>query len=221
MEKEKGAVMVEAVIVFPIVLFTVFLLIYMGLFKLQEMSILYQVQRAAHQGAMIVESPGYKHLGDYRDKNPDFGSTINRENIENYYKSYHMDLTVLYREIFGYGGWTNEEEITYFLNEIGNHTLTLAGVSSFQKEVTVKRGFFSTGVNVEIIFSIPTPGVFKMFGFGDELKFKQGASAMAMNPAELVRNVDLAGDAIVIVSEKLGIDGELNKILEGIKKYLF
>lgn len=51
MEKEKGAVMIEAAIVFPIVLLTVFALIYLGLFKLQEMAMLYQVQRVAHQGA--------------------------------------------------------------------------------------------------------------------------------------------------------------------------
>ena len=45
MNDKKGAVMVEAVIVFPIVLLTVFTLIYLGLFKLQEMAMLYQVQR--------------------------------------------------------------------------------------------------------------------------------------------------------------------------------
>ena len=64
MKREKGAVMVEAVIIFPIVLFTVFFLIYLGLFKLQEMATLYQVQRVAHQGALAVASPGYEKLGD-------------------------------------------------------------------------------------------------------------------------------------------------------------
>ena len=221
MENEKGAVMIEALIVFPIVLCTVFLLIYLGLFKLQEMSILYQVQRTAHQGAMIVESPGYESLGQNAGKNPDLDTTIDESTVENYYKAYHNSINVLYRELFGYGGWTNNGEIATFLEKIGEHTLSLAGVASFDKEVSIKRGLFSTTLDVEIIWSLPTPGVLKVLGFGEGLKFKQGAVAGAMHPAGFVRNVDLAGDALVIVSEKLGIDDDLGKIMEGIKKYLF
>ena len=44
MKKETGAVMIEAVIVLPITLLTVFALLYLGLFKLQEMAMLYQVR---------------------------------------------------------------------------------------------------------------------------------------------------------------------------------
>lgn len=66
--------MVEAVIVFPIVLLTVFVLIYLGLFKLQEMAMLYQVQRVAHQGAHVLANPGYRELGDYTQKAIDFSS---------------------------------------------------------------------------------------------------------------------------------------------------
>ena len=222
MEKEKGAVMVEALIVFPIVLCTVFLLIYLGLFKLQEMSILYQVQRSAHQGAMIVASPGYEQLGQNTGKNPDLSTTVNADVVKSYYQAYHNKINVLYRELFGYGGWTNNGEIETFLEKIGEHTLSLAGITSFQKEVNVKRGLFSTTVDVEIIWSLPTPGVLKVLGFDvDELKFKQGAISGAMHPAGFVRNVDLAGDALVAISEKLGIDDDLGKIMDGIKKYLF
>ena len=99
MEKEKGAVMVEAVIVFPIVLLAVFSLIYLGLFKLQEMAMLYQVQRVAHQGAHVLASPGYQTLGDYDQKQIDFSS--DPADVNAYYKAAHADLFVLYRELFG------------------------------------------------------------------------------------------------------------------------
>ena len=55
MKKEKGAIMVEAVIVFPIVLLTVFALIYLGLFKLQEMAMLYQVQRVCDRMGIFID----------------------------------------------------------------------------------------------------------------------------------------------------------------------
>lgn len=219
MRNEKGAVMVEAVIIFPIVLFTVFFLIYLGLFKLQEIAILYQVQRAAHQGAMVVASPGYRELGDYTGKTIDF--TTAPEEVDAYYQAYHKNLLVLYREIFGSGAWVTEGELQTFLETLGQDTMILAGVSGLDETMTIQRGMFSTKVKAEVVFHFPTPGVLKYFGFGEELQFKQGAESTAVNPAGFVRNIDLAGDVFVVVTKKLGIQDDLSKVMEGIKKYLF
>lgn len=59
---ENGSVMVEAVIIFPIVLMAVMAMLYYGLFKLQEAAMLYQVQRVASEGSLMVSSPGYAEL---------------------------------------------------------------------------------------------------------------------------------------------------------------
>lgn len=219
MEKEKGAVMIEAVIVLPMVLFTVFFMIYLGLFKLQEIAILYQVQRVAHQGAMVVASPGYQELGNYKGKAIDFAEKP--ANVNNYYQAYHDNLLVLYREIFGYGAWTSGTEMQNFMSAMGDDTMILAGVSSLDETVNIKRGLFSTTVEAEVTFGFPTPGVLKYFGYDGDIQFKQGASAAAVNPSGFVRNVDLAGDVFVIVSEKLGIQDDLSKIMDGIRTYLF
>lgn len=226
MKKEKGAIMVEAIIIFPIVLMTVMFLLYLGLIKLQDMAIMYQVQRTAHQGAMVVASPGYAELGKYGaydtkqiDRIPiDFEST---DAADAYYQAYHENIAVLYREIFGYGAWTSQDEIQNFLEDMGEDTMVLAGVSLLSQDASVRRGLFGTKVKAEVYFGFPSPGPLRYFGYDGTLRFKQGAAATAVNPSGFVRNVDLAGDAIVVVSEKLGIDGDLNKILEGIKEYLF
>ena len=113
--------MVEAVIVFPIVLLTVFVLIYLGLFKLQEMAMLYQVQRVAHQGAHVLANPGYRELGDYTQKAIDFSS--DPSDVNAYYKAAHDNLLVLYREIAGYGACASHAELQ--LGEIGNYFSSL------------------------------------------------------------------------------------------------
>jgi hypothetical protein len=219
MNDKKGAVMVEAVIVFPIVLLTVFTLIYLGLFKLQEMAMLYQVQRVAHQGAHVLASPGYQELGDYTKKQIDFDTRP--ADVNNYYKATHRNLFVLYREIAGYGAWTSEGELQDFMNEVAKSTLILAGGSFADNTVSVDRGLFSTQIMAEVTFSFPTPGVMQYFGYSDTLAYRQAATAVALDPASFVRMVDLAGDALTIVSEKLGIQGDLQKIMNGIRKYVF
>lgn len=211
--------MVEAVIVFPIVLLTVFTLIYLGLFKLQEMAMLYQVQRVAHQGAHVLANPGYQELGDYDQKPIDFLS--DPADVNNYYKAAHRDLLVLYRELAGYGAWTSEGELQNFMDTVAESTLILAGGSYADNTVTIDRGLFATQIKAEVTFSFPTPGVMRYFGYPDSLSYKQSATTLAMDPASFVRTVDLAGDAITRVSRKLGVDGHLEKIMNGIIEYVF
>lgn len=219
MEKEKGAVMIEAAIVFPIVLLTVFALIYLGLFKLQEMAMLYQVQRVAHQGAHVLATPGYQELGDYDAKTIDFVS--GPAEVNRYYEAAHRDLRVLYRELAGYGAWTSQGELQNFMDTVAESTLLLAGGAYADNTVYIDRGLFSTQIMAEVTFRFPTPGVMRYFGYPDSLAYKQSASAVALDPATFVRLADLAGDAITIVSEKLGIRGDLEKIMDGIRKYVF
>ena len=215
-KEEKGAVMVEAVIVFPIVLLTVFAMIYLGLFKLQETAMLYQVQRVAHQGAHVLASPGYSELGEYTHKQIDF--LTDPADVNEYYKAFHNDIRVLYREIFGYRSWTGEGELQEFMDEVAESTLILAGGSYAGNTVTVNRGLFSTKIKAEVTFRFPTPGVMR---FPDSLDYRQSATAVAMDPAGFVRMVDLAGDAITVASDKLGISGDLERIMNGIREYVF
>ena len=219
MKKEKAAVMVEAVIVFPIVLFTVLVLIYLGLFKLQEMAMLYQVQRVAHQGAMVVATPGYETLGVYDGKAIDFETAP--EEVDKYYQAAHKDILTLYREIAGSGSWVTESKLQAFLDKLSVNTLLLAGGSYVDNNVHIVRGLFSTKVETEVTFQFATPEAMRFFGFPDQLQYKQAAISTAMNPTGFVRSIDLAGDACVIISEKLGINDELDKIMDGINKYIF
>ena len=211
--------MIEAVIVFPIVLFTVFLLLYLGLFKLQEMAILHQVQRAARQGSFLAASPGYGTLGDFQSKQIDF--TSSPEDVNAYYRAYHDNILVLYREIFGSGSWLGQGDLDGLMEKMSDDTMILAGISLTDQSLEVKRSLLSTRVEAQVRFGLPVPGVLKYFGYDGRMEFRSGAVAAAISPSGFVRNVDLACDAIAVPLEKLGIDDDLDKIMEGIRKYLF
>lgn len=102
---ESGSIMVEAAIIFPMVLLAVMAMLYLGLFKLQETAMLYQVQRVASEGSLMVSSPGYASLtgnGSMLDgKNIDWSEFPEGEAIVGYYKAYHKDASTLYRELSG------------------------------------------------------------------------------------------------------------------------
>lgn len=225
MKNEKGAVMVETVVILPIVMMAVFFLLYLGLVKLQDMAILYQVQRTAHQGSLILASPGYSALGPYDEKQIDLASygTVTAERAEEYYKAYHANIMTLYREIFGYSGWTSQDEMQQFLEKMGEDTMVLAGVSLFDQEASLHRKLLGIRLDAEVTFGFPAPGVLRYFGYEGRMEFKQGATTMAVSPSLVVRNVDIAGDACVALKEKLHLDekGNLGKIWDGIKKVLF
>ena len=56
---QRGAVMVEAAIYFPITIAIVMVVIYFGLFKMQESYFFFQVERAALEIARETAYPGY------------------------------------------------------------------------------------------------------------------------------------------------------------------
>lgn len=211
--------MIEAVIVFPIVLFTVFLLIYLGLFKLQEMAILHQVQRAARQGSFMAASPGYETLGDFQSKQIDF--TASPEDVDAYYQAYHDSIPVLYREIFGSGAWLGRGDLDDLMENMEKDTMILAGISFTDQSLEVRRSLLSTRVEAQVRFGLPTPGALRYFGYDGQMEFLSGSVSTAISPSGFVRNVDLACDAIAVPLEKLGVNDDLDKIMEGIRKYLF
>lgn len=224
---ERGAVMVEAVVIFPIVLMAVMAMLYYGLFRLQEAAMLYQVQRVASEGSLMVSSPGYAELAGNGTKlgavSIDWDDFPSGESVAAYYEAYHDGVIVLYREIMGCT-WINGREIESFGERVLNTVSVLAAGRLFQPRVEIERDFLGSSVVVQTKFEVRTPGVLRFFGLPDQISFQQGAYRRAVNPAGFMRNVDLAGDALVVISEKLGLDEQLEKFtkcLEKVKDILF
>ena len=71
---------------------------------------LYQVQRVASEGSLLASSPGYASMagnGTMLDgKNIDWYYFPEGNEIAEYYKAYHSDFAVLYREFSDVPGST-------------------------------------------------------------------------------------------------------------------
>ena len=218
---ENGSIMVEAAIIFPMVLLAVMAMLYFGLFKLQETAMLYQVQRVASEGSLMASSPGYASMagnGTMLDgKNIDWDAFPEEDEITGYYTAYHSGFRVLYREIFGYT-WIGSEDVESFGEKVLNTVSVLAAGRLFQTRVEIQPDFWGTSVVAEVKYEVRTPGVLRFFNIPDTISIKQGAYRRAANPAGFMRNTDLAADALIFVSKKLGLEEQLGKITESLGK---
>lgn len=205
MKKENGAIMVEAAFIFPMVLLTVMALIYLGLYKLQEGAILYQVQKVVRQADYVVSSPGYQKLGRLDATSFDFGQDPSDEQVTAYYQAYHSDLTVLYREIFGCT-WTDETKMSEYASGVMKSLYIFSGFDRVNSEVDIKRNFLSHSITVETSMEYPVPGVLKYFGFEGKVVLLQSASTVAVNPADFIRDVDMAWDGIKALARIVDVD---------------
>lgn len=216
-KKENGAIMVEATLIFPLVILTVMALIYLGLFKLQEGAILYQVQKVARQADYVVSSPGYQELGTLDAKSFDFNSDPSAAQIKAYYESYHKDFHTLYREIFGCT-WASESAMTTYATQVMQSLYIFTGFQTMKSEVDIHRNFLSNTITVTTSMEYPLPGVLKMLGFENNIVILNTASAVSMSPSDFIRDVDMAWDGLKALADLLNVD--LNNYVEKFKKVI-
>ena len=114
--------------------------------------------------------------------------------------------------------WLDSREVETFGDRVLNTVSVLAAGRLFQPKVEIERDFWGSSVVAQVRYEVRTPGVLRFFGLPDQISFQQGAYRRAANPAGFMRNTDLAGDALVVISEKLGLDQQLGKITECLGK---
>lgn len=219
MKSEKGMTIVEMTLIFPAVFFAVVVMLYFGLFKLQEAALLQMVQRVAMQGSNIAAYPGYITLGEYDGKDVDLASFESVDPAE-FRKSDHQSFYSLYREIFGSTkGWDSQENVQNLSDELISSALIFPVASLLDNEVTVERGFFGDSVTVRVAISIPMPAVIKYFDLDTDMQVMEfSASSLAARPGAFIHDIDLAYDTVKYVAKKTGHDDILSKAGEWVNK---
>lgn len=232
-DSEKGVIMVEATIYFPMVLCTVMALIYLALFNMQEYMMMYQAQRVAAVVAREEAYVGYDTFGMGADNEIDFawgrGNYPSKDEILEYYEAHNETLKILYREIgslfhlVGVPGPDPSKYMGRFGNAAIDASLLALGTIS-QPDITIDYGLLGTEISVEIRHSIPMPGVIRYLGLPEGLTLRECAYTYSANPSEFVRNVDLAFDLTAYIFDKLGMtdkyDGFVKKTKEVLGKIL-
>lgn len=215
-ENEQGAIMVEAVIYFPIVICIVVFLLYLTIMHMQEYLLTYEVNRTAKIIAREVAYHGYDSFNMGENNGTDFESIPDAGEVTNYFESYSEGVSDIYREVggllqaVGIGSVDTGEYQSELADLVSAYTLISAG-NITEPEIEIDRGFFGTGITVTMTHSIPVPGVFRYLGYDNGIQIKGKTYTYAVNPSGFVRNVDLAVDLTSYIFEKLGLSGQFNE----------
>ena len=218
-DRERGAIMVEAALYFPITIAIVMAILYLGIYKLQESYFFFQVQRAASMLAREVAYPGYDSFSvtvPLTDNTIDFSweGSPSETQVSAYYNAYNGSLSKIYR--LGLDDQTQGR-----MQQYQDALRKKSGLFSFGKtdaHMQVINSFLSKSVQAEISYSIQTPSILRFIGVKNQITLYAAAYQPVMNSTDLVRNVDLAVDLSNFLLKKFGLDGQAKKFIEKFNK---
>lgn len=222
---EQGTVLVEASIYFPLVICTVLAMIYLGLLRMQESALMYQVDRIAAEAAREEAYPGYEVFDMNVGRNLDFvwgGNMPPEDSVEDYFRAHHANIADLYREVFGMFRGTGGSEADYEAKYAhAAEAVTLISVGTIgAPDVEIHKGLLSSNVTVTITHHIPLPGVLRYLGIEEDLIVETKRTKDILNPGEFVRNVDLAVDLTDYLLEKIDPGGNITGFLSKTQEIL-
>ena len=219
MRSQKGAIVVEAAYVMPIVIIVVFILVYMALIQIQQGVMYMQAQHMAQKICNISTFPGYEML--YEDAYSLDYST-NYVTLPKAYEPSSNTIDLIYKKHDPYrylgGVYLNsynnyEEELekivkksVYFNNGIAN------------VDIDVSFSNLSTAVTVLINYNINLPKFVRLLGLDSNVLITTKAVSYANDTVEFIRNTDIAFDLFDYFLEKYHLEDKINTFYKKIKE---
>ena len=216
-KEQSGVIMVEAAIYFPIVIFTIFAMIYFGMVKYQQTILMFQVQKLAMLGAREAAYPGYQLLGTDESKQSsavDFptGTSFDEGTLNNYY-----DQTS--RRLYGEWHFNYQEEENRLSNDLEGMLSQKSFLTGIQSTSSVKITNYVIGKNIEVSasYGLKTPQFLNYVGVPLDLTLSTKVEEMASSPAEFARNVDLSIDLTNFLLEQFGVKDNVDGFIRKMK----
>lgn len=198
-QKERGAIFVEAAVVFPVMLLVIFLMIYAGNAYFQKARVERLVASAVSDGAAYCADPMLKSA-----QSGSFPSVA--------------DLDVQpYRALLSGGAKQTADQIAGQLKKDieGLGTGYFGGMQPNVKEVTAEYNnhFIYATFEVTVRYEIELP--IRMLGDTENVKmtFSTHRSSPVTDTVELIRNVNMIEDYM----EQIGLDKKIDALMEKIK----
>lgn len=210
-EDSGAAQVIEMTLIFPLVLFVMGFLIYLGSYVLQCVIIYNDAQRIAVAASREAAIPGYEKLyeGLGVTSRADFNWPDNSApNIE--------IINALMKEHAPYRYWS-----TKFLTSSEKSTLEenlerLVAQNSFlapsdvECTITTSNNILNQKVQVRVIKYISAPRIMQILGLTDNINIDVTATAVVGDPAEFIRNTNMVFDLTdyLLDNLKIGKDGQ-------------
>ena len=213
---ESGVILVEAAIYLPIVIFTVLAMIYLGMVKYQESILTFQVQKIAVMGGREAAYQGYEAFdtgGSLQSSSVDFKSgTQYSSQVETYYDLHSEHLYNEWKFDYGEEAGSLEQELTQMLEQ----SSFLTGIRS-TAQVHINNYVIGKSITVEATYGLESPKLLSYVGVPADITLKSTVTQNASNPAELVRNIDLAMDLIDFLLERFGVKDRVDVFLKKVE----
>lgn len=188
---ENGYIMVEATILFPIMIMIFFGLVLMSMYLPQRAILQYATQHAATAIAVETSDSWVRY------------DTTNRE----YYRiDDKRDLDNVYMALLGAIFTGSKKETTEDLVvSIEGDSITLAS-SELEVECKVLNVVVYKEIMVTATSTFKSPVDFSFIGFPSTIPITASSTAVVQNADEFIRNVDIAVDLLAFFKEKYNID---------------
>ena len=195
-KKEDGAALIiEMTLIFPLVLFMMALLLYLGSYIMQSVSIYNDAQRIAVIAAHEAQMPGYEHFFD------EGGITVKAD--FDWPDKYIPGKTVIESvmdEHDPYRYWGNGflsgsrgKNLEKALEGLISANSFLAS-SNVDCDITTSNNVLCQKICVRVVKNITVPNVFKQLGLGSALDIDVTAVAVVSDSGEFIRNTDMVFD---------------------------
>lgn len=203
---------VEMTLIFPLVLFVMGFLIYMGSYVMQSVTIYNDAQRIAVAASREAGIPGYENLyqGAGVTSKADFNWPDNSApaiSVINALMSEHDP----YR--YWGSGFLDSSEISTLETNLERLVADNSFLASSNVDctITTSNNILSQQVQVRVVKYISTPQLFQTLGIADNISIDVTATAVVGDPAEFIRNTDIVFDLLKIgssgqtINEKIAI----------------
>lgn len=202
---------IEMTLIFPIVLFVMGFLIYLGSYILQSVSVYNDAQRIAIAASRECGMPGYSNFYG--------GAGVTTKADFNWAKG-QSPANDLIKEVMKvhdpYRYWSSEVLAQSKATSLETNMERLVASNSFlassvvQCDITSSNLVLSQQVHVHVVKYISAPRLFQVLGLTDNISIDVTATAIVGDPAEFVRNTDMVFDLAEYMMDnlKIGKDGQ-------------
>ncbi len=223
LKSENGVLMLEAAIYYPIVILIVVLILCIGMLKLQQTVLNFETDKVSSLMAKVAAYEGYDCFDYSGDTAVDLDNLPDKDKVTTYYSEGGEDL---YRYSVDKSVETKFEG--YLTNMITNYSfLNSALIDNQDIEVKGYGGLFPSA-EVKVNYSIKFPHMFNYlttdkYGNGsdvfDGVEIASYSKSVAINPAEYVRNVNLAYELTTTILKRFGFaDSSVGKFMGKLKQ---
>lgn len=204
-KNNKGAIVVEAVFVIPIVIIVIYVLIYMGLMQVQKQIIYNETQKISQKLIKNISFPGYEYL-----------ALLSEEDLKNCDYNRIFSVHNPYRYLFN-----NTKVCSSYIDLLKtniNNSKIIKIILDEPHINIINRGL-TKQLNISVDYCYDISFMSKLLGINNVVKSNVVIRSCAIDSPEFIRNVDISFDLIDFLLQQLGLKDKIELFYDKINTF--